>query len=165
METCTQIRKHSVAGCGLRVFSTSSLFFISLGHWLSQDSWTIANCFTSERKKNSLNIRRLTSSSLETCRNVIFASLLVPPLRKRVFVTLMCRLFAVLLLFYVLCQPIAEGKLACPSLLQHHLCCERLQNIFPLDLPVYTLQCFRSKFSAQTEYVSFMRLTINAWGK
>ena len=75
-------------------------------------------------------------------------SLLVLLRGESTFLSFMRQLFAVFLLVYVFLRQIAEGKSACANVFQHHVCCERLPNVFPIELPVFTLLCFRSRFFA-----------------
>lgn len=108
------------------------------------------------RKPNSLNNRNLPFLFyflLMTYHDVFFTAPFGPLRRESEFASPMCRLIALLLLFYVLLQPVVEGKLGCSSLMHHQVCCEKIPNIFPLEYPVFTLQCFRSRFCAQTKCV------------
>lgn len=108
------------------------------------------------RKPNSLNNRNFSLPllfSLEDLPRCLLHRSLGPLRRENEFASLMCRLIALLLFSHVLLQPVAEAKLGCSSLMHHQVCCEKIPNIFPLEFPVFTLLCFRSRFCAQTKRV------------
>lgn len=51
-------------------------------------------------------------------------------------------LLSILLLFHLLFQEVADGVTGCASSQQKLLCCVKKTEIFPLDIPTYSLLCF-----------------------